>query len=94
MRDRLSIEAPPEGIDFVCRHHAKPDAQIYVARELGLREVIVRTRRWPFSGVRVYVNGARWGWRGDASPSYASGGDPEHDQGDTSGGVSSDGGSG
>jgi hypothetical protein len=66
-RDRVSIGTPPTGVAFECHHYAKRDLQVCVADDLMPREVIVRTRRWPFSGVRVYVDGKRWGWRGDAS---------------------------
>jgi len=62
----VSIGMPPAGVEFACHHHAKRDLQICIATELEPREVIVRARRWPFSGIRMYVDGKRWGWRGDA----------------------------
>jgi len=66
IRDYVSIGAPPSDLVFDCYHHAKRDLQICVATDLGPREIIVQARRWPFSGVRVYVDGKRWGWRGEA----------------------------
>jgi hypothetical protein len=64
-RDRLSLGSPPAGAQFTCHHYAKRDLQVCVSAGLEPREVIVRARRWPFSGIRVYVDGKRWGWRGD-----------------------------
>jgi hypothetical protein len=64
-RDRMALDSPPADIEFDSHHDAKRDLQICVASNLGAREVVVRARRWPFTGVRVYVNGKRWGWRGD-----------------------------
>jgi hypothetical protein len=59
---------PPPDVEFACYHHRKRSVQVCVSRGLNPREVIVRARRWPFSGVRVYVDGKRWGWRGDSVP--------------------------
>jgi len=70
-RDCMSIGSPPPGVEFACHHYEKRSVQICVARDLEPREVIVRARRRPFRGVRVYVDGKRWGWRGDVVSSPA-----------------------
>lgn len=65
VRDHTSLGSAPSHVSFDC-YYARREVQICVAEGLELREVIIRARRWPFPGVRVYVDGKRWGWRGDA----------------------------
>jgi hypothetical protein len=67
IRDFLSFRPPPD-VEFECYYHAKRGVQLCVALQLNPKEIIVRARRWPFSGVRVCVDGKRWGWRGDSVP--------------------------
>jgi hypothetical protein len=63
----MSLEAPPNDVAYECFIVQKRDVQICIAREMDPpREVSVRSRRWPLGGVRVYVDGKRWGWRGSA----------------------------
>jgi hypothetical protein len=62
----MSLSSPPVQMQFESyHHHDTRDIEICVPPDFGFSEVIVRSRRWPFSGVRVYVNGRRWGLRGD-----------------------------
>jgi len=67
MRDCIAFDAAPSDISFDCHHYAKRNLQVCIAANLRPQEVIVRAGKWPFSGVRVYVDGKRWGWRGEAS---------------------------
>lgn len=64
LRDCLSMTSPPTDIDFDCYHQSRRDVHVCIPSDLEVREIIVRARRWPFSGVRIYVDGGRWGWRG------------------------------
>lgn len=68
LRDRFAY-SPPSGGDFESHRYAKRDLQICVPPDFPYQEVIVRARRWPLRGIRVYVNGRRWGWRGDGEVS-------------------------
>jgi hypothetical protein len=69
LRDRLAFEVPSRG-EFVCHRDAKTDVQVCLPRDAPFSEVIVRARRWPFRGARVYANGRRWGWRGEWFSTY------------------------
>ena len=65
-RDSASLDKPPAGVDFACYRHDRHDVTICIGHEVATpHEIIVRPRRWPFRGVRVYVDGKRWGWRGE-----------------------------
>ena len=68
LRDRFAY-SPPSGGDFECHRYAKREVQICVPSDFPYQEVIVRAQRRPFRGIRVYVNGRRWGWRGDGEVS-------------------------
>ncbi len=76
VRDRISFDEPPRHLEFKCDHVKEID--VCVAFNVPTpRNVDVKPRRRPFRGVRVYVDGKRWGWRGagtDGATGFADGG--------------------
>ncbi|MBD0329145.1 MAG: hypothetical protein ICV64_03475 [Thermoleophilia bacterium] len=67
VRDHLAFAPPAEPVEFACRSRRGVD--VCVAQDVGAREVLVRTPRRPLRGLRVHVDGKRWGWRGGAAGS-------------------------
>jgi hypothetical protein len=64
VRDCVSLERGPAELNFDQFHDDKRGIDVYLAKDVIAREVIIRSRRWPFGGVRIYVDGKRWGWGG------------------------------
>ena len=67
LRDCLAIGAPPPDVTFDCEQDLRAGVEVCVADDVEAREIVVRARRWPLRGVRVYVDGKPWGTRGDVA---------------------------
>jgi hypothetical protein len=63
--DRMAFERPSEVWDFECTESEA--VELCVSAGTAVHEIRVEPSRWPFGGVRVYVDGKRWGWRGPAA---------------------------
>ena len=70
VRDRIAFDYAGPSL-FLCEESA--GVEICVARDVDAREIVVEPRRWPLRGVRAWVNGRRWGRRGEADAGIAAG---------------------
>jgi hypothetical protein len=61
--DELDFERP-EGVDF--RRHRDAGVEIFLGTDVKAQHVRVTGRLWPFRGVKVLIDGKRWGRRGRA----------------------------
>jgi predicted DNA-binding transcriptional regulator AlpA len=77
VRDRVSSSPPPDLL-FECRFvrplgrlwnsdDAAPVVQICVWEDFPFAVLRIRTQRWPLHGLRIYVDGERFGWRGSTA---------------------------
>jgi hypothetical protein len=65
VRDRLAFDRVAGPWDFECVESS--GVEICVARDVAASEIRVEPRRWPLRGLRAWVDGKRWGRRGDAT---------------------------
>ena len=66
VRDCISYR-PPSGVEFECSFVPPDDlVQVCLERDFPFVTVSIEAKRWPTRGLRVHVDGERWGLRGGA----------------------------
>ena len=65
LQDCLAIGTPPPDVRFHCEQDLRAGVEVCIAEDVEASEIVVRARRRPLRGVRVYVDGKPWGTRGD-----------------------------
>jgi hypothetical protein len=71
VRDRLAFDRVAGPWDFECVESA--GVEVCIDRGVGASEIRVEPRGWPLRGVRAWVDGKRWGRRGNSSDGFTAG---------------------